>query len=188
MKEYLQLDGMCYKLVPIKTPVNKENPYELGMIDSEKMKNIIKDWSWLNNQNKDVYYDVESRKNSITYRGNISRLVQQLIDEKQFDEAEEILDEYMYKMPVNDFGYYTILEPFISSYYEIGKTGKARKLFNEISRKYQENLDYYSTFDRLNQENYFQEIYTDIQDACEMQFYVLAFLASFTKLAKIHSV
>ncbi len=163
MKEYLQLDGMCYKLVPIKTPVNKENPYELGMIDSEKMKNIIKDWSWLNNQNKDVYYDVESRKNSITYRGNISRLVQQLIYEKQFDEAEEILDEYMYKMPVNDFGYYTILEPFISSYYEIGKTGKARKLFNEISRKYQENLDYYSTFDRLNQENYFQEIYTDIQ-------------------------
>ena len=163
MKEYLQLDGMCYKLVPIKTPVNQENPYELGMIDSEKMKNIIKDWSWHNNQNKDVYYDVESRKNSITYRGNISRLVQQLIDEKQFDEAEEILDEYMYKMPVNDFGYYTILEPFISSYYEIGKTRKARKLFNEISRKYQENLDYYSTFDRLNQENYFQEIYTDIQ-------------------------
>ena len=163
MKEYLQLDGMCYKLVPIKTPVNKENPYELGMIDSEKMKNIIKDWSWHNNKNKDVYYDVESRKNSITYRGNISRLVQQLIDEKQFDEAEEILDEYMYKMPVNDFGYYTILEPFISSYYEIGKTRKARKLFNEISRKYQENLDYYSTFDRLNQENYFQEIYTDIQ-------------------------
>ena len=41
MKEYLQLDGMVYKLVPIKTPINEENPYELGYIDSEKMYNNV---------------------------------------------------------------------------------------------------------------------------------------------------
>ena len=30
MKDYLQLDGLVYKLVPIKTPLNKENPYQMG--------------------------------------------------------------------------------------------------------------------------------------------------------------
>ena len=40
MKDFLQLDGMCYKLVPIKTPLDESNPYEMGMIDSEKMINI----------------------------------------------------------------------------------------------------------------------------------------------------
>src|SRR5690606_19113300 len=29
MKDYLQLDGMCYKLVPIKTPVSRANPFDM---------------------------------------------------------------------------------------------------------------------------------------------------------------
>ena len=41
MKDFLQLDGMCYKLVPIKTLVDRSNPYEMGMIDSEKMLSIV---------------------------------------------------------------------------------------------------------------------------------------------------
>ena len=42
MKDFLQLDGMCYKLVPIKTPIDQSNPYEMGMIDSEKMISIVR--------------------------------------------------------------------------------------------------------------------------------------------------
>ncbi|GIS00647.1 MAG: hypothetical protein CM15mP102_14670 [Flavobacteriales bacterium] len=30
MKDYLQLDGLVYKLVPIKTPLNPDNPYKWG--------------------------------------------------------------------------------------------------------------------------------------------------------------
>ena len=32
MKDYLQLDGLAYKLVPIKTPLDKNNPYDMGRI------------------------------------------------------------------------------------------------------------------------------------------------------------
>ena len=46
MKEYLQLDGMVYKLVPIKTPISEENPYDLGYIDTEKMYNNVMKWTW----------------------------------------------------------------------------------------------------------------------------------------------
>ena len=163
MKEFLQLDGMCYKLVPIKTPIDQLNPYEMGMIDSEKMINLIDKWNWGVDKEIDVYLDVESRKNSITYRSNISRLVDQLILENNFNQAEKIIDRCMEKLPTDKFGYYTLLEPFINSYYRINKIEKARKLFDEIAVKYQENLFYYSSLSNSNKNRYAEEIYTDIE-------------------------
>ena len=163
MKDFLQLDGMCYKLVPIKTPIDKSNPYEMGMIDSEKMLGIVDKWNWDNRDETNIYLDVESRKNSITYRSNISRLVDQLIIEKNYDEAEKLIDKCMLKFPVDKYGYYTLLEPFIGSYYKINKTKKARELFDEISKKYQENLFYYSNLGNVNKNRYAEEIYIDIE-------------------------
>ena len=48
MKDYLQLDGLVYKLVPIKTPENPINPYQMGRIDADKMYDIVKKWDWGN--------------------------------------------------------------------------------------------------------------------------------------------
>ena len=163
MKDFLQLDGMCYKLVPIKTLVDRSNPYEMGMIDSEKMLSIVDKWNWNIENEKNIYFDVESRKNSITYRSNISRLTNQLIFENKPIEAEKIIDNYMKKFPTNKFGYYTLLEPFIISYYKIDKEEKARKLFDEIAEKYQEKLFYYSGLNDSNKNRYAEEIYTDIE-------------------------
>ena len=115
MKDYLQLDGFAYKLVPIKTPIADNNPFDMGRIDSEKMYQLVKNWKWGNSGNLDVYHDVETRRNSITYRGHIARLIETLINENELEKAEEIADLAMEKMPVDIFGYYTFLEPFIGA-------------------------------------------------------------------------
>lgn len=163
MKDYLQLDGMCYKLVPIRTPVNRANPFDMGRVDSELMFEKVKGWDWGNSGSPDIYHDPETRKNSITYRGNLARLVEQLINEDKLDKAEEIADIAMKNMPVDYFGFYTLLEPYISAYYEIGNKEKAQKLFKDVAEKYQENLTYYSGLTVENQERLFEDIYTDIQ-------------------------
>ena len=163
MKDYLQLDGMCYKLIPIKTQVDESNPYEMGMVDSQKMLSIVKNWEWGSKDSNEIYLDVESRKNSITYRGNISRLIDQLILENKIDEAENILDICMEKMPVNEYGYYTLLEPFLNAYYRINKAEKARKIFDDIAVKYQESLFYFSTVSNSNKNKYAEDIYIDIE-------------------------
>ena len=163
MKNYLQLEGMCYKLIPIKTKIDSQNPYEMGRVDSEKMTEIIKKWSWGNEDENNIYLDEESRKNSITYRGNISRLITQLIIEDKNDEALELLDLTMKKLPIEDYGYYTLLLPFIDSYYLLQKNQKARKIFTLISSKYQENLFYFSGLSERNKILYSELIYTDIE-------------------------
>jgi hypothetical protein len=43
MKDYLQLEGLAYKLVPIKT--ERENGFEMGRIDSDHMYVC---WEWGN--------------------------------------------------------------------------------------------------------------------------------------------
>ena len=163
MKDYLQLEGLCYKLVPIKTPIDPSNPYEMGRVNTEKMYTMVKDWDWGTKGNMDVYFDVESRKNSITYRSNISRLVNQLIIENKNEKAEEISDIVIKNMPVNIFGYYTLLESYIDSYYKLKNKEKARNLFLEIANKYKENLFYFSSLKDENKNRYAEEIYTDIE-------------------------
>ena len=162
MKDYLQLDGLCYKLVPIKTPVDRANPFDMGRVDSDLMYEKVKKWDWGNSGSPDIYHDPETRKNSITYRGNLARLIQQLINENKLDKAEEIADIAMENMPVDYFGFYTLLEPYITAYYEVGNKEKARSLFKEVATKYQENLAYYSSLKTDNQERLFEDIYTDI--------------------------
>ena len=67
MKDYLQLDGMCYKLVPIKTPVDRANPFDMGRVDADLMYEKVVNWDWGNSGSPDIYHDTETRKNSITY-------------------------------------------------------------------------------------------------------------------------
>tara|TARA_B110001450_G_scaffold41651_1_gene37646 strand:- start:342 stop:3578 length:3237 start_codon:yes stop_codon:yes gene_type:complete len=163
MKDYLQLEGLCYKLVPIKTTIDQTNPYEMGRVNTEKMYSMVKDWDWGTNGDMDIYFDVESRKNSITYRSNIARLINQLILENKKVKAEEITDIVIENMPVNIFGYYTLLESYIESYYKLENKEKARGLFSEIANKYKENLFYFSNLKDENKNRYAEEIYTDIE-------------------------
>ena len=163
MKDYLQLDGLVYKLVPIKTAVEKNNPFDMGRIDSDKMYDMVTKWDWGNNGDSEMYHDVETRKNSLTYRGNLARLIEALIQEDKLEKAEEIADLAMAKMPVDMFGFYTLLEPYIGAYYELEATDKARDLYMDVSRKYQESLSYYSDLSEQNQSKYIQAIYSDIE-------------------------
>lgn len=163
MKDYLQLDGLCYKLVPIKTPVDRANPFDMGRVDSELMYEKVMSWDWGNSGSDNIYHDVETRKNGITYRGNLARLMEKLIEEDQYDKAENIADLALEKMPVEKFGFYTLLEPYISGYYEIEKKDKARQLYLDVSRVYQEKLTYWSGLTIENQTRYLDEIVTDIE-------------------------
>ena len=49
MKEYLQLEGLVYK-VPIRTPMNSNNPYIMGRLDSDSMYDIVMQLSWGNSE------------------------------------------------------------------------------------------------------------------------------------------
>ncbi|AWH73392.1 hypothetical protein DCS32_04220 [Dokdonia sp. Dokd-P16] len=163
MKDYLQLDGVAYKLIPIRTPIDPRNPYDMGRVDADKMYDIVKKWYWGNSGSPDIYHDRETRTNAITYRGNMARLVEQLLAENKPEKAKEIMDLAMEKMPVDIFEFYTLVEPYITGYYEIGETQRAQEIWKEVAAKYQEQLTYFSKVDEELQYKYYEEILTNIE-------------------------
>lgn len=163
MKDYLQLDGLVYKLVPIKTPIDKENPYDMGGIDSDKMYDLVTKWTWGNGELTTIYHDPETRKNSISYRTNMARLMEQLINEDKTEKAKKVIDLALTKMPMDYYGYYTMVEPFASGYYELGEKAKARELLERLMTKYKQNLTYYSNIQPSIQNGIASDIITDIE-------------------------
>ncbi|MFK7746793.1 MAG: DUF2723 domain-containing protein, partial [Kordia sp.] len=141
MKDYLQLDGLVYKLVPIKTEA--AGGVDLGRVNSELMyKNVMK-WDWGNSGSDAIYHDPQTRRQSFSYRLNLAKLVEQLIKEGKNEKAETIIDLVFEKMPVKYFDYYRLHEPFIDGYFKIGKDEKAIAQYNTIKTKYIEYLEYY---------------------------------------------
>lgn len=163
MKDYLQLDGLVYKLVPIKTPIDKENPYDMGDIDADKMYDLVMKWEWGNGELTTIYHDPETRKNSISYRTNMARLMEKLINDGQKDKAKKIIELALTKMPMDYYGYYTMVEPFAGGYYEIGEKAKAREVLERLMTKYKQNLTYYSGIQPSIQNGIATDIITDIE-------------------------
>ena len=151
MKDYLQLDGLVYKLVPIKTPIDRNNPYQMGRIDANRMYNIVTKWDWGNSDSPDIYHDPETRKNSISFRSNITRLANALIEEEQVEKAITVLDLAMEKMPIESFGYYSLVTPIASAYFRAGATEKAQQIVQKLAAGYHEYMRYYAQWDNDDQ-------------------------------------
>ena len=127
------------------------------------MFEIVNKWSWGNSDGENIYHDPETRKNSISFRSNMSRLVEALIDEKKYDKAKHIIDLAFEKMPIEFYGYYSLWTPFIDSYYKVGEDTKANEVIGKISNKYIQRLNYFSSLDIYYQYNLTQEIVSEIE-------------------------
>ena len=169
LKDYLQLDGLAYKFVPIKTPIKNKSFMDMGRIDTDTMYAHVKKWTF-KNSNSNIYVDPETRKNSISFRNSLGRLADELIKEGEFDKAEEILDISVEKMPIEKYGYYRLVIGHIESYYKINKPEKARKIVDFLVNNFQEKITYYSGLDS----NEFSRNFGDLEGTLDLYRYIIA--------------
>ncbi len=161
MKDYLQMDGLVYKLVPIKTP--NRNSFEMGRIDADLTYDIVKKWDWGNSGSDDIYHDPQTRSQGLSFRSNLARLMETLIAEDKIDKAKAVIDIAMTNMPVDHFGFYAFVEPFVDGYYKVGETEKARELYRKLKKIYQEHLEYYANIPLDEQYEKMDDILSDMQ-------------------------
>jgi hypothetical protein len=140
MKDYLQLDGLVYKLVPIKT--ENEHFFERGRIDTDLMYDIVTKWEWGNSGSAEIYHDPQTRRQAVTFRSNLARLLESLLQENKIEKAKRVIDIAMTNIPFEHYNYYSLLEPFLNGYYKVGEMKKARNLYQKLKNVYQERLTY----------------------------------------------
>jgi len=169
LKDYLQLDGLAYKFVPIKTPIADRSFMDMGRIDTDIMYANVKKWAW-KNSNADIYHDPETRKNGISLRNSLGRLADELIKENDFAKAEEILDMSIENMPIEKYGYFNLVIGHIESYYRIDRPEKARKITEFLVNNFRERILYFSGLDSYEISMNFSEL----ESTLDLYRYVIA--------------
>lgn len=142
MSDFLQLDGLAYKLVPIKTKT--ESIFDKGRIDSELMFEIINTWDWGNSGDADIYHDPQTRKQwGVSYRIVLARLLETLLEENEIEKAKSIIKLVRKHIPIEHYGYHTFVEPFLDGSFKVGETKEARAMFATLKKVYVDRLNYY---------------------------------------------
>ncbi|WP_439131725.1 glycosyltransferase family 117 protein [Polaribacter sp.] len=157
LKDYLQLDGVAFKLVPIKTPtkiydangqlIRQLSLFDIGRIDAEKMYENVQKWDWRNINNGEIYLDEQTKRNAISLRNSLMRLSAAFAKEGDTIKAVEVLDLSLDKMPIEDFDHYSLSMEYPEMYYKLGEVKKARKTAEDLMRLFREKLVWFSTFD-----------------------------------------
>jgi tetratricopeptide (TPR) repeat protein len=161
MKEYLQLDGMAYKLVPIRT--ENRNSFELGRIDTDLMYEVVMNWEWGNSGSSEIYHDPQTRSQGLSLRSNLARLMEALVEEGKIDKAREVIELAMTHLPVEHYDFYTFVEPFVDGYFKVGETNKGRELFRKLKEIYLDRLDYYAGVPLDEQYDLAEQILSDLE-------------------------
>lgn len=172
MKDYLQLNGLVYKLVPVKAERKYDiHPLYIGSIDTDKMYKTVTNWYWGNFGSPNIYHDPETRKNAISFRINMERLATQLVKEGKMDKAKNIVDLAMKNFPIEYYipndrnGSYFTVEPFADLYYILGENKKAAELASKLFTKSEEDLNFYKGMKITEQQEYMYEIIAAFETA-----------------------
>ena len=162
LKDYLQLDGLAFKLVPIKTSIENKTMFDIGRIDTEKMYKNVQKWDWRNINSGEIYLDEQTKKNAISLRNSLLRLTEAFAKEGDTIKAMEMIDLSLDKMPIADFDHYSLSLGYPEIYYNLGNVDKARATTKTLLNLFTEKLVWLSTFPKEEADLIFDEIDTTL--------------------------
>ena len=161
LEDYFQMDGLAYRLVPIKTK-SPDHYYELGRIDTDILyNNLMNKFKWGRMEADDVYMDYYNVRTMsvIKFRKTFVRLAEALLKEGKKEKAVEVLDLCMKLSPNNKIPYDHFISGItynnrqnqapihfsgvIEAYYKCGEFEKANNLILEFAGILEQDLLYY---------------------------------------------
>ena len=101
LQEFFRLEGLAYRLVPIRYPQN-DNPNAFGGVASELMYETVMDkWSWggMDNLEDGIYMDENNRRMVTNFRLQMSILAEELMAENDPEKALDVCEELIVRMP-----------------------------------------------------------------------------------------
>lgn len=144
LEEYFQLEGLAYRLVPVKS-VNK-GWLEYGRIDTDILyENLIKKFAWggANDPRVDLDYNHKRTLMVVKARLNYARLAKALAAEGKNEKALEVLDNCMKALPLSTVSYDPYTADIVEAYFAAGASEKAVKMSKDFADYYYARLAYF---------------------------------------------
>ncbi len=144
LEPYFQLEGLAYRLVPIKSSASAYG--EDGRVNSDILYDNVMNkfvWGGIDKNPEKIYMDENNRRFLMNFKSVFKRLAQQLADEKQNEKAEQVLDKAMllFNNDLATWGYYDLQLGEI--YYAIEKPEKGNAVIQITYDNLHEELVYY---------------------------------------------
>lgn len=125
LQEYFRLEGLAYRLVPIRYPQN-DNPNAFGGVAHELMyDNVMNKWSWggMDNLEDGIYMDENNRRMVTNFRLQMAILADELLAQGMDDQALDVLEQILVKMPEQNVSISRVLVSVQSSLMELAASG-----------------------------------------------------------------
>ncbi|WP_420147034.1 protein O-mannosyl-transferase family [Spirosoma sp.] len=165
LKNYMQLEGYAYRLMPVAIPGATD-----GYVNSDIMYDtLMHKTHWREFDNPDVYYD-ETYKGPPVISGRLAflRLADQLIRESKPEKAREVLNYSLAVMPDKSLPYDQISSNYVQLLFAVNDVKKALTIADTMVTRADQNLTYARTgqgqFSNTNTDLY---VLQTIVEACE---------------------
>lgn len=144
LEEYFQLEGLAYRLVPIKS--HNRSWVDYGRIDTEILyNNMMNKFVWGGSNDENVNLDHHHIRTLIVIRSrlNHARLAKALAAEGEKEKAVEVLDRCVWLFPAGRVPYDPYSPDIVEAYFAAGENEKAVEQTKDLRDYYYERLDYY---------------------------------------------
>jgi tetratricopeptide (TPR) repeat protein len=138
LRPWLQLEGMAFRLMPIRNP----NGGEVGEVNIDVMKENLSQFEFRGFNDPGVYHDEEYRKFGSNTRNSYARLARALYETGDIEGAKAILEEAMTNIPDESIPYSYFTSRFVEIYYMVGEKEKAEEIAGILARRSTEFMDY----------------------------------------------
>ncbi len=142
LEEYFQLEGLAYRLMPIK---NTETEMNMGgRVNTDIMyDNIMNKFLWGGLDKEGVNLDENCTRMASNMRMQMATLASALIAKGQKQKAEKVLDLCLEKMPDANVRFEATLYTIVADYYQIGNMKKATDLSSKLFEIYEHDYQVY---------------------------------------------
>jgi hypothetical protein len=144
LQDYLQLEGLAYRLVPVKKAGSGS---DMGSVNTTVMyDNLMNKFKFGNINDTALYFDQTVVGMALSLRMSYARLASALALEGKKDSAIKVLDKCQAMFPERNvpYNYYEFLVG--EAYYKAGAFDKGNKIMNRLADLYEQDLKYYFAF------------------------------------------
>lgn len=143
LEQHFQLDGMAYRLVPIKT-TERNSSGTYGHVNTDVLyENLMNKFKYDGINDPSLYFDESHMRSIMNYRSNFSRLATALIAEGKNEKAVKVLDYCLEVLPEETVPYNYFMIGIADAYFKAGETEKGKEVGQRIIEIYTHDLYYY---------------------------------------------
>ena len=146
LQPYFQLEGMAYRLLPLKDPNYDPRSGDDGYVEKDlTYRRLFKEFSYRGLDNANIFYDENNLRFPANYRDKFARLASAYLAAGNVAKAREVANKCLEVMPDKAIPYDYYSPQLVPALVAGGDKKKADDLLDTMTRRSEQMLAYYAT-------------------------------------------